>query len=176
MAITATNILVGARDIEIDSVNIGALEGGVQMTYERENVLHRIDQRMGVIAVDKIEETIRCKFTMKEATLENLRIAMSQPSYQLSTSGTKTTLNFGSQRNLPSAHAVTITGKAPGTDKTRTLYLRKAIVEEGGTHSYAKDNATTYEVTLICLVDTSEGEGFQVGYYEDDAGAFSFDV
>lgn len=176
MAITATNILVGARDIEIDSVNIGALEGGVQMLYERENVLHRVDQRMGVIAVDKIDETIRCKFTMKEATLENLRIAMSQPSYQLSTAGAKTTLNFGSQRNLPAGHAVTISGKAPGSDKTRTIYLRKCIVEEGGTHAYTKDKATVYEVTLICLVDSTQGEGYQVGYYEDDAGAFSFDV
>ena len=176
MAITATNILVGARDIEIDSVNIGALEGGVQMLFERENILHRVDQRMGIIAVDKVDETVRCKFTMKEATLENLRIAMAQPSYQLSTSGTKTTLNFGSQRNMPAGHVVEITGKAPGTDKTRTIYLRSCIVEEGGMHSYTKGDATVYEVTLICLVDTSEGEGFQVGYYEDDAGAFSFDV
>jgi|GEM_PF-5765508 len=176
MAITATNILVGERDIEIDGVNIGALEGGVQMLYERENVLHRVDQRMGIIGVDKVDETIRCKFTLKEATLENLRIAMTQPSYQLSIAGDKTTLNFGSQRNMPAAHAVTISGKAPGTDKTRTIYLRKCIVEEGGTHAYTKGEATVYEVTLICLVDTTQGEGFQVGYYEDDAGAFSFDV
>ncbi len=176
MAVTATNLLVGARDITIDGANIGALVGGVELLYASEKFLHKVDQKLGILAVDKIDEEIRVRFRMAEATLENLRIAMAQPSWALSSADPAgPTLNIGSQRAMPTAHAVVITGKAPGaTDKTRTITIGKAVIEEGGTHAYTKDGRTEYEVTMICLVDTSKAEGFQVLSICDSDSAFSF--
>ena len=175
MAVTATRLLVGARDVQVDAVYVGGLSGGVQLLYAAELFKHKVDQHLGTVAVDKIDEEIRIKFTMSEATLENLRIAMAQPSWALSTAATDI-LNIGSQRILPAAHSVIITGKAPGTDQTRTITIPKAIVEEGGTHAYTKDGRTEYEVTMLCLVDTTKAEGFQVLSIADSDAVFAFSV
>jgi len=170
--VTATNLIVGARDLTVDSVNIGALVGGVEVLYESEKFLHRVDQHMGVLAIDKIDETVRVRVRMGESTLENLRIAMGQPSWALSQA--TSLLHIGSETNVPQ-HALVITGKAPGaTDKTRTITIPKAVVEEGGTHSYTKDGRTEYEVTFMCLVNSSLDAGWQIMTIQDSAGKFAF--
>ena len=173
-----TNILVGARDIEVDGVNVGALDGGVEYAYNATLVEHEVDQRLGIVGADKIKERVTVKCRMKEATLESVRIAMAQPSWALSDTADIDTLNFGGERNLPT-HYVSITGKAPGaTDRTRTLYLRKVAVIDSGSHSYTKDGAVVIEVTFLCLeTDTAEApfaEGFRYGYFKDANGVFAF--
>ena len=167
------NILIGARDIEVDGDNIGALEGGVEYRYAAQVVEHEVDQRLGIVGADKIKERVTVTCRTKEATLENLRIAMAQPSYALSVEGSTQTLNFGGQRAMPT-HAVSIAGKGPGTGRTRTLYLRRAVVIESGAHAYTKDGATVYAVTFLCLEDATQADGFRYGYFRDEDGVFAF--
>ena len=169
----SANILVGARDLQVDGVNVGALEGGVTVAYEPTHVEHTVDQRMGIQRVDKVAERMTITANLKEATLENLRIAWGQPSYALSTAGTKTSLNLGGE-DAVTEHTLVLTGKAPGTDRTRTITCHKAVAIDTSAHSYTKEGATVYPVTFVLVEDPTQGEGFKYVTIEDDEGAFSF--
>ncbi len=169
----SANILIGARDLAVDGVNVGALDGGVTVTYEPSHVEHTVDQRMGVQRVDKIAERMTITCNLKEATLENLRIAWGQPTYALSTAETKTTLHVGGEEAM-TEHTLVLTGKAPGTNRTRTITCHKAVAIETSAHSYTKDSATVCPVTFALVEDSSQGEGFKYMTIEDDEGQFNF--
>jgi hypothetical protein len=169
----SANILVGARDLQVDGANVGALDGGATVTYEPTHIEHTVDQRMGVQRVDKVAERMTIAANLKEATLENLRIAWGQPSQALSAAGAKITLNIGG-RDAVTEHTLVLTGKAPGTARTRTITCHKAVAIETSAHSYAKEGATVYPVTFVLVEDPSKGEGFKYMTIEDDEGQFSF--
>jgi len=173
VSMNSANILVGARDLQVDGANVGALDGGVSVTYEPTHVEHTVDQRMGVQRVDRVAERMTISANLKEATLENLRIAWGQPTYALSTAGAKTTLNLGGDGAV-TEHTLVLTGKAPGADRTRTITCHKAVAIETSAHSYAKDNATVYPVTFVLVEDPSRGAGFKYMTIEDDDGQFNF--
>jgi hypothetical protein len=163
------NILVGARDVEVDDVNLGALDGGVEHRHTRTLIEHEVDQRLGIVGADVISERHEVTLHCKEATLENLRIAMAQPASALSLS----TLSFGSNRTV-SEHVVNLFGKAPGTGKTRKVHLNRAVVINSGSHSYLRGAATILDMTFLCLEDLTQAEGFTFGYFEDEDGVFAF--
>jgi hypothetical protein len=169
----SANILIGARDLAVDGANVGALDGGATVTYEPSHVEHTVDQRMGVQRVDKIAERMTIACNLKEATLENLRIAWGQPTYALSTAGAKTTLHVGGEGAV-TEHSLVLTGKAPGSDRTRTITCHKAVAIETSAHSYTKDNATVYPVTFVLVEDSTKAAGFKYMTIEDDEGQFSF--
>jgi hypothetical protein len=173
VSMNSANILVGARDLQVDGANVGALDGGVTVTYEPTHVEHTVDQRMGVQRVDRVAERMTISANLKEATLENLRIAWGQPTYALSTAGAKTTLNLGGDGAV-TEHTLVLTGKAPGADRTRTITCHKAVAIETSAHSYAKDNATVYPVAFVLVEDPSRGAGFKYMTIEDDDGQFNF--
>jgi len=169
----SANILVGARDLQVDGADVGALDGGATVTYEPTHIEHAVDQRMGVQRVDKIAERMTITAHLKEATLENLRIAWGQPASALSTSGTKTTLNVGGEEAV-TEHLLVLTGKAPGTNRTRAITCHKAVAIETSAHSYTKEGATVYPVTFVLVEDPTQDEGFKYMTIEDDEGQFRF--
>jgi hypothetical protein len=67
-----------------------------------------------------------------------------------------------------------LTGKAPGTNRARTITCHKAVAIETSAHSYTKDGATVYPVTFVLVEDPSKSEGLKYMAIEDDDGAFSF--
>ena len=151
----SANILVGARDLQVDDANVGALDGGATVTYEPTHIEHTVDQRMGVQRVDKIAERMTITAHLKEATLENLRIAWGQPTSALSIAGEKTSLHVGGD-DAVTEHLLVLTGKAPGADRTRTVTCHKAVAIETSAHSYAKDGATVYPVTFVLVEDATK--------------------
>jgi hypothetical protein len=169
----SANILVGARDLQVDGANVGALDGGATVTYEPNHIEHTVDQRMGVQRVDKVAERMTITANLKEATLENLRIAWGQPSYALSTAGATTTLHVGGDGAV-TEHTLGLTGKAPGANRKRTITCHKAVAIETSAHSYTKEGATVYPVTFVLVEDPSKGAGFKYMTIEDDEGQFSF--
>jgi hypothetical protein len=173
VTMNSANILVGARDLQVDGENVGALDGGATVRYEPTHIEHTVDQRMGIQRVDKIAERMTVTANLKEATLENLRIAWGQPAAALVTEGTKTTLNIGGD-DAVTEHALILTGKAPGTNRTRTITCHKAVAIETSAHSYSKDGATVYPVTFVLVEDATKDEGFKYMTIEDDEGQFSF--
>jgi len=173
VTMNSANILVGARDLRVDGANVGALDGGATVTYEPTHIEHTVDQRMGVQRVDKVAERMTITANLKEAALENLRIAWGQPATALSTAGTKTTLHVGGAGAV-TEHALVLTGKAPGTNMTRTITCHKAVAIETSAHSYTKDGATVYPVTFVLVEDPTQGEGFKYMTIEDDEGQFAF--
>jgi hypothetical protein len=169
----SANILVGARDLQVDGANVGALDGGVTVTYEPTHIEHAVDQRLGVQRVDKVAERMTISANLKEATLENLRIAWGQPSSALSSAGSLSTLHVGGS-DAVTERTLVLTGKAPGTDRTRTITCHKAVAIETSAHSYTKDGATIYPATFVLVEDPSRGAGFKYMTIEDDEGQFSF--
>lgn len=174
MGVTVTDILVGARTVKVDSVDIGATIDGVSVEVTKERVEHIIDQVKLPVGVTEFAEAYRFRVTAAETDLDNLKIAMGQPATSLSTNGTKTTLAVGDHNDDVPTHALEFTGKAPGTDKTRTISIPKAYIVEGGSHAYTKNGVTVYEMTFGVLADTSQGAGFRAFTVSDDAGAFVF--
>jgi len=172
-SMNSANILVGARDLQVDGANVGALDGGASVTYEPTHIEHTVDQRMGVQRVDKVAERMTVTANLKEATLENLRIAWGQPASALSTAGDKTTLHVGGD-DAVTEHVLVLTGKAPGTTRTRTITCHKAVAIETSAHSYTKEGATVYPVTFVLVEDASKGAGFKYMTIEDDEGQFQF--
>jgi hypothetical protein len=173
VSMNSANILVGARDLQVDGANVGALDGGVTVTYEPTHVEHTVDQRMGVQRVDRVAERMTISANLKEATLENLRIAWGLPSYALSTSGTATVLNVGGEEAV-TEHTLVLTGKAPGADRTRSITCHKAVAIDTSAHSYTKEDATIYPVTFVLVEDAAQGAGFRYVTIEDDDGQFNF--
>jgi len=169
----SANILVGARDLQVDGANVGALDGGVTVSYEPTHIEHTADQRMGIQRVDKIAERMTISASLKEATLENLRIAWGQPTSAIGQDGAKTTLHVGGNGAV-TEHVLVMTGKAPGTNRTRTITCHKAVAIEASAHSYTKDGATVYPVRFVLVEDGTKDEGFKYISIEDDDGQFRF--
>jgi hypothetical protein len=169
----SANILIGARDLQVDGQNVGALDGGATVSYEPTHVEHTVDQRMGIQRVDKVAERMTITAHLKEATLENLRIVWGLPASALVIEGTKTTLDVGGE-DAVTEHVLVLTGKAPGTNRTRTITCHKAVAIETSAHSYTKDGATVYPVTFVLVEDPAKAEGLKYMAIEDDDGAFSF--
>ncbi len=174
MGVTVTDILVGARTVKVDDVDIGATIDGVAIEATKDHLKHVIDQSQLMVGVTQYAEGYTIKVTAAEADLDNLKIAAGMPSTSLSTNGTKTTLAFGDHDQDVPVHTLEITGKAPGTNKTRTITIPKAYVPAGGSHAYRKDNMTVYEMTFEVIADLTEGAGFRAFTISDDAGVFAF--
>ena len=170
----AANILVGARDLQVDGANVGALDGGVTVTYEPAHIEHYVDQRAGVQRVDKVAERMTITANLKEATLENLRIAWGQPTGALSAEGAKEILHVGGE-DAVAEHMLVLTGKAPGVERTRTITCHRAVAVGASAHSYSKDGATVYPVTFVLVEDASKEQGHKYVTIEDDEGQFQFE-
>jgi len=174
-------ILVGARDLEIDDVNVGLLddETSVTVTYTPQHLEHTAAQRFGIQRVDKISERVQVHAVLLLPTLENLRIAWGQPSTALSVSGTLSKLDVGGWGAVGGGGEqapvkLVLKGKAPGTDRSRTITIHKAVAVEASEHFYDRQKRTVVPVTFTVIEDSTKGHGYKYLSIEDDAGAYSF--
>lgn len=186
MAVSVSNIVVGEATVktgvsntamtnaDFDSLtDVGATNGGVEISWEPDMVDIEIDQYGDAAKVIQSKVKVMVKTTLAEATLNNLAIAWS---YDNATGGadvksnndganTKTLL-FGTQSVYPFEYALQITGNAPGSTasvtKTRKFNTKRAVSFTSSMLSMKRAEASMFEVSFRILPVT-EDAGYEYG-------------
>jgi hypothetical protein len=186
MAVSVSNIVVGEATVktgvsntamtnaDFDSLtDVGATNGGVEISWEPDMVDIEIDQYGDAAKVIQSKVKVMVKTTLAEATLNNLATAWS---YDNATGGadvksnndganTKTLL-FGTQSVYPFEYALQITGNAPGSTasvtKTRKFNTKRAVSFTSSMLSMKRAEASMFEVSFRILPVT-EDAGYEYG-------------
>ena len=186
MAVSVSNIVVGEATVktgvsntamtnaDFDSLtDVGATNGGVEISWEPDMVDIEIDQYGDAAKVIQSKVKVMVKTTLAEATLNNLATAWS---YDNTTGGadvksnndganTKTLL-FGTQSVYPFEYALQITGNAPGSTasvtKTRKFNTKRAVSFTSSMLSMKRAEASMFEVSFRILPVT-EDAGYEYG-------------
>ena len=192
MAVTTANIVVGEAAVKVGASNIsmtnadfdalsdiGATQGGVEISWEPDMVDIEIDQYGDAAKVIQSKVKVMLKTTLAEATLNNLAIAWSYDNTDggddiksnLAGSGANTkTFLFGSQSVYPYEYALQVVGNAPGSTasvtKTRKFNTKRAVSFESSMISMKRAEATMFTVGFRIL-PTIADSGYEYGKIVD---------
>jgi hypothetical protein len=192
MAVTTANIVVGEAAVKVgasnitmtnsdfDSLNdIGATQGGVEISWEPDMVDIEIDQYGDAAKVIQSKVKVMLKTTLAEATLNNLAIAWSYDrtdngdDIKVNNDGANTkTFLFGSQSVYPYEYALQIVGNAPGSTasvtKTRKFNTKRAVSFESSMISMKRAEATMFAVSFRVLPNPADS-GYEYGKIIDQS-------
>jgi hypothetical protein len=192
MAVTTANIVVGEAAVKVgasnitmtnsdfDSLNdIGATQGGVEISWEPDMVDIEIDQYGDAAKVIQSKVKVMLKTTLAEATLNNLAIAWSYDrtdngdDIKVNNDGANTkTFLFGSQSVYPYEYALQIVGNAPGSTasvtKTRKFNTKRAVSFESSMISMKRAEATMFAVSFRVLPNPAD-TGYEYGKIIDQS-------
>lgn len=186
MAVTTSNIVVGEATVKTGTSNItmtnsdfdsltdvGATQGGVEISWEPDMVDIEIDQYGDAAKVIQSKVKVMVKTTLAEGTLNNLATAWSYDNVtdgadiKSNNDGANTrTLLFGSQSVYPFEYALQIVGNAPGSTasvtKTRKFNTKRAVSMTTSMISMKRAEATVFEVSFRVLPVTGD-TGYEYG-------------
>lgn len=172
MAITNSNIIVGvgssvklatAGTAEGSATDVGATEGGISISIDREYYEKTCDQSINILEMIKISEKPKIKMTLAECTLDNLRIAMDMPSTALVSS----TLTFGG--NSTDTELVAYLNVIAPSGGTRKYTFYKCVPISATEHAYKKDDKSMIDLELQIIADTSKSANEQIGTVVDSS-------
>lgn len=135
-----------------DCVDLGYLKDGVNIDVEvgRHEVF--VDQVLGAVDMPPNKESVVVKFSIAQASLEKMAIALGYPSSAVA-SGVFT---FG---NAPDSAKKTLFFFSPGPNGgTRTHHFFKAVSGKSSP-AYQKDKEVVVDVEFNCLADTTKSSG-----------------
>lgn len=192
MAVTTANIVVGEAAVKVGASNItmtnsdfdslsdiGATQGGVEISWEPDMVDIEIDQYGDAAKVIQSKVKVMLKTTLAEATLNNLAIAWSYDrtdngdDIKVNNDGANTkTFLFGSQSVYPYEYALQIVGNAPGSTasvtKTRKFNTKRAVSFESSMISMKRAEATMFAVSFRILPNPAD-TGYEYGKIIDQS-------
>jgi len=192
MAVTTANIVVGEAAVKVGASNIamtnsdfdslsdiGATQGGVEISWEPDMVDIEIDQYGDAAKVIQSKVKVMLKTTLAEATLNNLAIAWSYDREDdgadilVNNDGANTkTFMFGSQSVYPYEYALQIVGNAPGSTasvtKTRKFNTKRAVSFESSMISMKRAEATMFAVSFRILPNPAD-TGYEYGKIIDQS-------
>jgi len=180
MANAAKNIVVGAASavsigVYVEAAAAGSLaavgytKGPVTLEANWEGYEVKPEQILGATDLEPTGAAFKLKFVMMESTGENLRIALRQPSTQLTGVAPNSTLAIDD----PVAgqyHQVEITGPAPrltlgAARGDATITIWRAAVEATDAWSISKEVEQAIGVTCTCLYDDTVAAPTTKGHY-----------
>ncbi|HAB53334.1 MAG TPA: hypothetical protein DCE80_14380 [Ignavibacteriales bacterium] len=155
---TVANIIVKNATLKVaaygvaegSAVDVGTLEGGVELEVPREYYDVTADAWLGTVAKIKVGEKMIIKCKMAESTLDNLALAFDYPTTAVAT----TTLTFGGD-STNTYRTLYINGDAPSSG-TRKITLHKCVQTGSGAHAYKKGDKTIIEAEFEVIEDTSK--------------------
>lgn len=186
MAVSVSNIVVGEAIVKTGASNttmtnadfdnltdVGATNGGVEISWEPDMVDIEIDQYGDAAKVIQSKVKVMVKTTLAEATLNNLATAWSYDNatggadIKNNNDGSNTrTLLFGTQSVYPFEYALQIVGNAPGSTasvtKTRKFNTKRAVSFTSSMLSMKRAEATMFEVSFRILPVTAD-TGYEYG-------------
>lgn len=157
----ATAIKIGVYGtVKGSCTDLGYTKGGVTVEYPRDYYNIEVDQEQGDIDIKLIKRAGILRFSVAEAKLDNLRLALDMPAGALVSDVLK--LGTAAQQY------VTIFMDAPGPDSgTRELWIPKAVVIGNASHAYVKDGETVVEIEARMVFDTAQTDGEELGKFTD---------
>ena len=164
MSVTASNVIVGIGDFEIDDTSVGSTRGGVTITKNIEVFEKIVDQKLSPVGLAKVRETYSVKTEVAEATLANIKKIWDVPSAIEAGVGVNT-LSLGIESDV-TYKTLTFYGKSP-SGYSRKFHCYKAFVSEVGDTVLVKDDLTVVPVTFTLFQDTDKPAESQIGYIED---------
>jgi len=172
---TSTNIVVGlAADgtlkagdygaLESAAADLGFIKGGITIDHEETLYDIKVDQVLG--AVDKVttEESLKIKFSLAEATLANIALALG---YAAPTADAA--LEFG-DKSAAQYKTLYVNVKGP-QGKTRKYTFWKCRASGKTSQIYKRDGETLIDIEFDVLCDTSKDVSKRFGKIEDAAAA-----
>jgi hypothetical protein len=192
MAVTTSNIVVGEASVKTGTSNItmtnadfdnltdvGATQGGLEISWEPDMVDIEIDQYGDAAKVIQSEVKVMVKTTLAEGTLNNLATAWSYDNttggddIKVNNDGANTkTLLFGSQSVYPYEYAIQVTGYAPGSTaavtKTRKFNTKRAVSMTTSMLSMKRAEASVFEVSFRVLPVVGD-TGYEYGKIIDQS-------
>lgn len=164
MSITQTNIVLGAGTLKIGTygtaegscTDVGATEGGVELSIPREYVEKTCDQEIGVLDVIKVSEKCTLKVKLAEATLANLCKAMDYPSSAISSS----VLSIGGDADV-NYLSLFLNVNAPAGG-TRKYTFHKAVLIGAAEHAYKKNEKSMIDCTFTIIQDVTKTANAQL--------------
>ncbi len=155
MAGVATNIIIGAAEVQIDAVDVGYTKGGVTVRYEPEFIDVMADQAVGVVRKARSLERLFIQTTLLEVTLAQIRRAFMQPSVNLV--GSTLTLGYNNSCWVEEL-VITLIGVGPGCG-TRTWSFSKCVTFGTREYTMQREEETAFEVEFEALKDSNGNFG-----------------
>lgn len=134
-------------------VEIGHTKGGVSIKHSIENHEMEVDDILTPHRAIPIKTGYEIKFTMAEVTLENLRIALSQPAANLTGTPPDEILAVDGNLGGEVYNQVELVGPGLGTTGVRTIVIWRAVIKEVAEILWNKIDDRVYEVTLLILYE-----------------------
>ena len=167
---SSTNIVVGvsasgtvkAADYgaqESAATDLGFIKGGVSIEHEETSYDIKVDQVLAPIDKVTTDESLKIKFSLAEATLENIALALGVAV------GSSGKVEFGDKSaNIIKTLFINVKGPDNGSRKY-TFWRCRPSGKTGQT--YKRDGETLIEVEFDVLADMSKERGKRFGMIED---------
>lgn len=139
-------------------VDIGHTKGGTSIKFSVENHEMEVDALLAPHRAIPVKTGYEIKFTMAEATLENLRIALGQPDTALTGTPPDEVLEVDGNLDGEAYNQVEIVGDGLGTTGVRTVVAWRAVLKDVAEILWSKTEDRLYQITLLLLhEDTGTG-------------------
>lgn len=160
------NVKLGVCDVYIGGRHIGHTIGGVEVVYSPEYHETKVDKYTGVVERWLIGESLMAKVPMAEATLTNIREAITH-----GTNIGSTGVAIGSKSGKRSRTATETLRLHPianlDSDKSDDVTIYKAHVTNDLSLKYSKEGERIIEVEFSGIVDESRTDGNMLGLIGD---------
>jgi hypothetical protein len=147
------NIIVGAAQVLINSVDVGYTKGGTTVRYEPEFLDVIADQESGVVRKNRTLERMYVTTTLLEVTLNQIRQAFMLPVANL-TGGTSLVLGYNAACWVDEV-TLTLIAVSDGNCGTRTFNFTKAVSIGNKEYMMSREEEVAFEVEFECLKNTS---------------------
>jgi len=174
MPITQGNIVVGleAGFIKVGAygaaegacTDLGATEGGCELTIPREYYEKMCDQEVGILSLHKVSEKCTLKVKLAETTLANLAKAMDYDDTVAVAAGVLSVGGSSAVQNL--TIYLNVAGVSGGT---RKYHFIKAVCVGAATHSYKRNEKTVIECEFRLIQDMTKTTDQQLFTVTDSA-------
>lgn len=163
VTVTTAQVIQGAGKITVDSVDVGAFQGGVKENINQSEVFTSSDYALGEIDGEITKVEVQISTELEEATLEQIAWVCNMGGSSSVLSGTSSkTLELTPDKTLKE-HVVVFEGQsATNKEKFRTATYDRCISIGQRGMAYQRGIKTVVPVTLKCLLNSSGSFGRKV--------------
>lgn len=165
MAGTTSNVLVGAAStVKFGAYvsdhapatlsDVGFTMGGVMFDPTVELHAVEVDQYLGTLAALPKKRDVEVKMKLAEATIENLRLALAQPTGNVTGTAPNETIYYDGSA-VAQYYQIEIVGPGLGTNSTRTITMWKAYIKDVAAITMQKDAEQALDLTLGLCEDVT---------------------
>lgn len=183
MAVDIKNIAIGAAVLSLGDwvtaggagslTDVGLTLEGSMLSIATEFFDVSGEQVIGKVRSVPTSMTVTVKAKLQEASLDNLRRAINQPSANLTGTAPNKSLLVGEPSEQYLQGTLVTKGIAGSTSvhATRTITFWRGVVKSIGEISYSKGGNQVYDVEIECLEDTSVSTADKFFKIVDTSGA-----